>query len=72
MTQHLLMTRFNFIIFKLAHTVLENYSGNVGGLLSAQRHGYQRYMRLVDQVENQAAVNFHPYVVVYEQLNSMC
>jgi glutamate dehydrogenase len=72
MTQHLLIMRFNHVLFRLTQKVLQEYNGNLDALLSAQRKNYQRYNTLAEQVHTQAALNFHPFVVVFEQLNSMC
>ncbi|OQY19336.1 MAG: hypothetical protein B6I36_04465 [Desulfobacteraceae bacterium 4572_35.1] len=72
MTQHLLNIRFNHVLFNLAHVVLQQYNGNLDALLAAQRQNYQRYKLLSEQIHEQSTVNFHPYVVVLEQLNNMC
>jgi len=72
MTQHLLVTRFNFALFQLSHLVLQQYNGNLDALLAAQRQDYQRYMVLSEQLHGQSTVNFHPYMVVFEQLNRIC
>ena len=71
-TKHLLTMRFNHVLFRLTQKVLQEYNGNLDALLSAQRKNYQCYNTLAEQVHTQAAVNFHPFVVVFEQLNSMC
>lgn len=72
MTQHLLITRINHILFTLVQKVLNEYDGNFDAMLSAQRQNHQRYKRLSEQVHDQPAVNFHPYMVVLEQLLVLC
>ena len=72
MTQHLLITRFNYVLYKLAHIVLHQHNGNLDALLAAQRTNFNRFKTLSEQIHGQSTVNFHPYMVVFEQLNSMC
>ncbi len=71
MTRHMLETRFNHCIVQLAQRVLQDYSGNLDKLLSAQRSAFQRYKRLSAQLSDKDTLNFHPYVVVLEQLERL-
>lgn len=72
MTQHMLTTRFNFILFSVVQKVLQDYDGNLDALLSAERKNYQRYKRLSEQIHDQTTATFHPYMVVIEQLQTLC
>lgn len=72
MTQHMLITRFNFILFTIVKKVLQNYDGNFDALLAAERKNYQRYKRLSEQIHDQTTATFHPYMVVIEQLQTLC
>jgi len=72
MAQHLLTTRFNYALYKLSHMVLSRHDGNLDALLTAHRVNYNRFKVLSEQIHEQSTVNFHPFMVVLEQLNSMC
>lgn len=72
MTHHMLITRFNFILFSIVQKVLQNYDGNFDALLAAERKNYKRYKRLSEQIHEQTTATFHPYMVVIEQLQTLC
>ena len=72
MTKHLLTTRFNYTLFSIVQKVLQDFDGNLDALLAAERKGYRRYKRLSEQIHDQTTATFHPYMVVIEQLQTLC
>ena len=67
----LLKSRVAQLLYQLVEQVMRNHAGNLDRLLSAQRSALQRYRSYLGQLQENPPATFHPFVVLFEQLERL-